>query len=176
MVLWCGGDVMRNSFRVFLFAGMAVTLANLLAGCAGGPLGEPGPKERTGMLVGSMTGALMGSALAGGSPGAQTAAVLTGLAIGGLLGNRIGAAMDEEDRQYAYDAQMSALDRGRAGAPTGWRNPHSGRHGSIVPGPAYNENGMRCRSYTHTVYLDGQPEISRGTACRTPDGSWAPAD
>ena len=25
-----------------------------------------------------------------------------------------------------------------------------------------------------TVYIDGKPEVARGTACKQPDGSWRP--
>ena len=54
-----------------------------------------------------------------------------------MLGNRIGAAMDDEDKRRAYAAQVQALESGPSGAPVAWRNPDSGRYGSIVPGPAY---------------------------------------
>ena len=59
-----------------------------------------------------------------------------------------------------------------SGAPVSWKNPDSGRYGTVVPGPAYVESGRNCRSYTHTIYIDGQPQTARGTACRNPDGSW----
>ncbi len=52
--------------------------------------------------------------------------------------------------------------------------PNSGRYGSIVPGPAYEANGMNCRQFTHTIYIDGKPQTARGTACRNPDGTWQP--
>ncbi|WP_245431318.1 RT0821/Lpp0805 family surface protein, partial [Rhodoplanes roseus] len=97
-----------------------------------------------------------------------------GAALGGLIGNRIGAAMDDEDRRRAYEAQMAALETGRSGAPVSWRNPDSGRYGTIVPGPAYDQGGHNCRQFTHTIYIDGTPQTARGTACRNPDGSWTP--
>src|SRR5215472_13130162 len=53
-----------------------------------------------------------------------------------------------------------------------WRNPDSGRYGSVVPGPAYQSNGLQCRQYTHTIYIDGKAEVARGSACRNPDGTW----
>ena len=59
-----------------------------------------------------------------------------------------------------------------SGAPVGWRNPGSGRHGSIVPGPIYVQRGLPCRGYTHTIFLDSRPQIARGTACKNPDGTW----
>jgi surface antigen len=82
--------------------------------------------------------------------------------------------MDDEDKQRAYAAQVEALERGPSGAPVAWRNPDSGRYGSIVPGPAYQGQGGTCRQYTHTIYIDGRPQTARGAACRNPDGSWAP--
>src|SRR6516164_2339710 len=46
---------------------------------------------------------------------------------------------------------LPALESGRSGAAVAWRNPDSGRYGSIVPGPAYQSNGLQCRPYTHTI-------------------------
>ena len=63
--------------------------------------------------------------------------------------------------------------RGLPGAPVAWRNPESGRYGNVVPGPVYQENGVACREYTHTVYVDGNPQTEHGTACRRSDGTWA---
>ena len=122
----------------------AVALMGLsLAACAGSRDGiEPGPKENTGTLLGR------------------------------LIGNRISAALDDEDRERAYTAQMDALERGQSGAPVPWRNPDSGRYGTVVPGPVYVENDRNCRSYTHTIFIDGRPQTARGSACRNPDGSW----
>jgi surface antigen len=97
---------------------------------------------------------------------------LSFLILGGLIGNRIGAALDDEDKQRAYAAQMDALERGQSGAPVSWRNADSGRYGTVVPGPAYQQAGRNCRSFTHTIYIEGQPQTARGTACRNPDGTW----
>ena len=89
-----------------------------------------------------------------------------------LFGHRIGAALDDDDRRRAYAAQMWALEVGPSGAPVAWRNPDSGRYGNVVPGPAYELNGVPCRQYTSTAYIDGRPQTERGTACRNPDGTW----
>jgi surface antigen len=151
---------------------MAVVLIGAsLAGCAGDP---NTPKENAGTLVGGLTGAVIGSQI-GGTPRDRVTAAVAGAVIGGMIGNRIGAAMDDADKQLAYAAQIEALETGASGAPVAWRNPDSGRYGSIVPGPAYDRQGLKCRQYTHTIYIDGQPQAARGAACRNPDGTWSPA-
>lgn len=142
-----------------------------LAGCAGDAATGTGPKENTGTALGALGGALVGSQI-GGSTGTRIAAGVAGAAIGGLIGNRIGAAMDDEDKRLAYEAQLRALDAGQPGAPMTWRNPDSGRYGTIVPGPAYQQGPAMCRPYTHTIYIDGRPQTARGTACRNGDGTW----
>jgi len=58
-----------------------------------------------------------------GEPGSALRAGLAGAAIGGMIGNRIGASMDEEDKRLAYGAQMQALEGGRSGTAVPWRNP-----------------------------------------------------
>jgi surface antigen len=151
-----------------------IGLAVSLAACAGSPDGMgPGPKENTGTLVGALGGAAIGSQFGGGA-GGHVAGALIGAGVGALIGNRIGNALDEKDKRLAYEAEMNALDRGQSGAPVSWRNPDSGRYGSVVPGPAYVDAGRNCRAYTETIYIDGRPQTARGTACRNPDGSWTP--
>ncbi len=129
-----------------------------------------GPKEASGTVGGAAAGAIVGNVLAG--SGNRVAGTVIGAAVGGFLGNRIGAALDDEDKRRAYAAQMQALETGPSGAPVAWRNPDSGRYGSVVPGPAYQANGATCRSYSQTIYFDGNPQAARGAACRNPDGSW----
>lgn len=157
--------------KLVIVAAMGLTLA----ACAGSPDGTgPGPRENTGTLLGAGSGALLGAAVAGGGTGSRLAGAAIGGLLGGLVGNRIGAALDEEDKRRAYAAQMDALERGRSGVATSWKNPDSGHYGAVIPGPAYAENGRNCRSYTHTIYIGGRPETARGTACRNPDGTWTP--
>lgn len=150
-----------------------IVLASLAAFALAGCASNSGPKENAGTVGGALAGALIGSTI-GGGPGERVGAALAGAAIGGLIGNRIGASLDDQDKRYAYEAEMNALERGRSGAAVAWRNPDSGRYGKIVPGPAYDQRGTKCRSFTHTIYINGSPEIARGTACRNPDGTWTP--
>jgi surface antigen len=153
---------------------IAVALAAIgIVGCAGNPETGTGPKENTGTAVGAIACALIGSQIGGGT-GERIAAGVAGAAIGGLIGNRIGASMDDEDKRRAYEAQMQALESGPSGRPVPWRNPDSGRYGNIVPGPSYQQAQGTCRQYTHTIYIDGRPQVARGAACRNPDGTWTP--
>ena len=138
----------------FVRLSAAALVALSMAACAGTPETGQGPKENTGTLVGAVAGGLIGSQF------------------GGLIGNRIGAGMDDDDKRRAYAAQMQALEGGKSGVAVAWKNPESGRYGSVVPGPAYQSNGLQCRPYTHTIYINGQPQVARGNACRNPDGTW----
>src|SRR2546430_12413037 len=137
----------------FVRLSAAAFVALWVAACAGTPETGQGPKENTGTLVGALTGGFIGSQFGGGT-GERIAAGLAGAAIGGLIGNRIGASMDDEDKRRAYAAQVQALENGRSGAAVAWKNPDSGRYGSIVPGVGYTLNGIQCRPSTHTIYID----------------------
>jgi surface antigen len=155
----------------FVRLSAAALVAMATAACSGNPETGTGPRENTGTLVGAVAGGLIGSQFGGGT-GERVAAGLAGAAVGGLIGNRIGAGMDDDDKQRAYAAQMQALESGKSGTAVAWKNPDSGRYGSVVPGPAYQTNGQQCRQYTHTIYIDGRPQVARGNACRNPDGTW----
>jgi surface antigen len=142
---------------------VVVLLALALAGCAND--GGFGPHRETGVLDTTFSGAPTTTA----STGRPT----TG-APAGVLGSPIGADLDERDRQRAYAAERQALEHGEPGEPTGWRSEKPGRYGTIVPGAPYERGGTRCRDYSHSIYIDGKPQIARMTACRNPDGSWTP--
>lgn len=137
--------------------------ALVLAGCAG----EPGPKTEAGILGGALAGAGIGALTGGGGRD-----IVAGAIIGGLVGGVLGNALDEEDRRRAYAAEIQALEHGGPGAPVSWEG-RRGARGTIVAGP-YHVRGayQRCRDYSHTIYINGRPEVARGVACRNPDGTW----
>ena len=93
---------------------------------------------------------------------------------GGILGGAMGTALDERDRQRAFAAEVQALEHGEPGIPVGWRGEGPKRYGTVVPGAPYQTRGNKCRDYSHSIYIDGRPQIARGTACRNADGSWSP--
>jgi surface antigen len=144
---------------------VAVAMLPALAAACG-----PGNKQGTGTIVGAVAGGAAGAAIGGSKnriPGLAIGAV-----VGGILGNEIGRQMDERDRQLAAAAEYQALEYGQPGAPTPWDNPASQHRGQIVPGKPYQQGNLFCRPYTHTIYISGQPQTARGTACRQPDGTW----
>lgn len=130
----------------------------------------PGRNAESGTLVGAVAGGLLGSQVGKGSGRVAGAAV--GAFLGGVVGNEIGRRMDEVDRRAAMEAEYRALETGRTGAPTPWRNPNTGHYGNVVPGKPYKVNSLDCRSYSHTIYISGRPETITGQACRNPDGTW----
>ncbi|SON54898.1 Surface antigen [Hartmannibacter diazotrophicus] len=138
-----------------------------LAGCASDPQYGGGNKAGLGTLAGAVAGGAIGSAFGQGS--GKVAAIAGGALLGGFLGNQIGARLDEEDRQRAMNAQYYALE---SGTPQQWTNQNTGRYGAVSVSPVQQINSSQCRSYTSTIYIDGQPQVSRGTACRNPDGTW----
>jgi surface antigen len=156
-------------FKAWSNAVLVFAVALALGGCDVTSAGS-GPSEGTGMLAGAFSSASNGSATGRASNAAAAAAA--NAALGGLIGNKLGASLNDEDRRLAYEAQIDALDRGAPGAPVPWRNPVSGRHGNIVPGPLYDQKGAKCRGFSHTVTINGELETARGTACLGADGSW----
>jgi surface antigen len=156
-------------FKARFNAALVLAAAFALGGCeltgAGGGMGES-----TGTLAGAFSNAPNGAGAGRSGNGAVAAA--TNVAMGGLIGSKLGAYLNDEDRRLAYEAQIDALDRGAPGAPVPWRNPASGRYGNIVPGPAYDQKGAKCRGFSHTVTINGELETARGTACLGADGAW----
>jgi surface antigen len=144
-------------------------LAAGTAACANDPYS---PNQNAGAVAGAVTGGALGAVLGGRGTGSRLAGAAIGAAAGGLLGSAIGASLDAQDRQRAYAAEMQALEGGAPGAPVGWRSDHTAYYGTIVPGPFIDRSGRRCREFSHTIYINGRPEVARGVACRNYDGTW----
>ena len=89
-----------------------------------------------------------------------------------LTGDSGGGGMDAQDQQLAADAQHQALEFGQAGQVTSWTNPSNQHNGQFVPGTPYKQGNSFCRPFTHTFFVNGQPQTTNGTACRQPDGRW----
>ena len=144
--------------------GVLFLLSLPLAGCMGN-----GANQDAGTLTGAVAGGIIGAGLGNGNLGAAAA----GAIIGGFLGNELGRQLDDDERRQAMAAEYQALEYGRTGAPVQWRG-RRGYYGDVVAGASYHVNSYDCRDYTHTIYIDGRPQIARGTACKQPDGTWRP--
>jgi surface antigen len=147
----------------------AVLVALTLAGCAADQ--GSGARQVEGSSLGAITSSLFSTAQGGSAPGNVTGSA--GTPAGGILSGPVGASLDERDRRRAAAAEKQALEQGQPGEPVGWRGG-AGRHGTVVPGVDYEIRGIRCRDYTHSIYIDGRPQTSRTTACRNPDATWSP--
>jgi surface antigen len=126
-----------------------------------------------GLGTGTLSRAYTSTKSAVGLSGDDAAAAVSNAAAGGLIGAKLGPLLTEDDRKLAYDAELTALDRGASGAPVPWKNPATGHYGNIVPGPAYDQKGAQCRGFSHTITINRELKSARGTACRSPDGAWA---
>lgn len=146
-----------------LFALLAVaTLTLSLAAC-----GPEGSRQQGGTVIGAVAGGIIGNQFGSGT--GRALATATGIVVGGIIGSEIGRDMDKADREAALEAEYRALEYDQESR---WRNEESGHYGSIAPRRTYRRSGRVCREYEHRVYIDDEPEIMVGTACRQPDGSW----
>lgn len=105
---------------------------------------------------------------------AQTTGPQPNLGYAAAPGPEAKAVLDAADQRAFADAEFRALDSGASGAPVAWRNPGTGHSGEVTPGDSYHVNTRECRGFTSTVNLGGQPQTSRATACKQPDGTWRP--
>jgi surface antigen len=170
------------------------------AGPSGGPYGDRGDQRwrqrysrtysynddtfyqqcRTGpdpaaVIAGGLIGGLIGNAL--GSGGGRAGATVAGVVVGGAIGATLTSRMDCEDRSYAYKSYYDGFNSNRANSDYEWRNDHNGHYGRFHIDSYYADpDGFRCATYRQTIYIDGQPQESRGHACRQPDGAWAVID
>ncbi len=148
-----------------IMTALMISLATALSACGGGP------REDMGTVVGAVAGGAIGNQFGKGD--GRVAATIAGIVIGGIIGSDIGRQLDENDRRRAARAEYAALENGRSGVAEGWRNPDTGHYGRVVPERPYRVGGRDCRNYTHTIYINGEPETMRGRACRNRDGTWS---
>lgn len=158
------------SINFLKLTSVGLLACSVLTACVSNdPYYNSGQKQVLGTLAGAVGGAALGSAFGQGS--GKVAAIAGGALLGGFLGNQIGANLDREDVSRANYAGSQALSSGRS---TNWSNPSTGSYGYVEPGQGYRTgNGMICKPYTQTIYIQGRPAVSKGTACQNADGSWS---
>lgn len=89
----------------------------------------------------------------------------------GLATEQLKDAIGFGDRSKALRTEFQALEYGATGAPVSWTG-WGGRRGNVIPGPIYQVNSFDCRDYSHTIFVEDEARVAKGTACRQPDGSW----
>jgi surface antigen len=126
--------------------------------------------QDTGAVAGAVIGGVIGNQFGHGA--GKVLATAAGAVVGGVIGSNIGRDLDEADRLRAQQAEYDAFENGEEGRATEWRNEHTSHHGEVIPGRAYTYRHQRCREYSHTIYIDGEPQTMRGKACKQSDGTW----
>ena len=130
-----------------------------------------GPKQTAGTLSGMVIGGALANDMAGDSKKKGIATIL-GAFVGGVIGQNIGAQLDERDRLLAGEAYNTALEYNPSDKAAEWKNPDTGNYGRVIPVNTYRQNGRYCREFTQEIFIGSQKQTGYGRACRQPDGSW----
>lgn len=80
--------------------------------------------------------------------------------------------LDASDLPRLKQAQLTAFQQQRGGAPIAWHNPDTKHSGQVTSGPTYTINGRKCRDFIHIITIDGAQQSENGVACRQADGAW----
>ena len=143
-----------------------VLATTLMSGCAG-----TYTKQDTGTALGALTGGALAYGLGQDSSKKELWTIL-GVGLGAVIGNNIGAQLDERDRLLAGQTLQHTLEQAPTNAVGSWNNPDSGNSGTVTPTVTRYTDGQPCREFTTTIDVGGQPQQGYGTACRQADGSW----
>lgn len=119
--------------------------------------------------IGAVVGGVVGGAIAN-RVGDENRAVATliGVVAGALIGHKIGAELDERDR----DCVGHALEIGGGGRVVAWANETTGVRYQLTPGADRTRNGAPCREFTLAASAHGEQSSHPGLACRSQTGAW----
>lgn len=92
---------------------------------------------------------------------------------GGLIGRSGLADISRADRQRALEAEYRALEHIPAAQPVAWRGG-DGTAGEVTAAQPYRVGSQDCRPYQHRIDAPTGTVTVRGTACRSPNGTWTP--
>ena len=152
--------------KTLITAGV-ISLALLATGCSTVP-----SKQEQGAAAGAVVGGVLGSALGKGHSDRGWAIAL-GVIFGAIVGDQIGAQLDERDRLLAAQNLQYSLESTKDGATTTWQNPNTGHNGTATPTKTTSAaDGSPCREFTTEIQVGGETQQGYGTACRQADGSW----
>ena len=138
----------------------------LMSGCAG-----TYNKATTGAALGALTGTALAYGL-GKDSSKKNLWLIAGAAAGGLIGNNIGAKLDERDRLLLGKTFQNTMETAPNNQVGGWNNPNSGNSGTVSPTQTIVAGNSVCREFTTTINIGGELTQGYGTACRQADGSW----
>jgi surface antigen len=161
------GERLRSSREVVSLIAVVSIFSGLL-GCSVGP-DQVGQKEAQGQQAGTLIGGMIGNYIPGGTSVAGQVIKSQSGTIGGLVGSKIGAALDEEDRQALARATRAAFVSGQ---PKTFSNKQTGVRGSArVAASRVNPGGQECRTVKQEVTLkDGTALSETVSACKGPNG------
>ena len=144
-----------------------VLATTLLTGCAG-----TYNKATTGAALGALTGTALAYGL-GKDSSKKDLWLISGAVAGGLIGNNIGAKLDERDRLLLGQTFQNTMESAPNNQVGGWSNPNTGNSGTVTPTQTMiSANNQPCREFQTTVNIGGELTQAYGTACRNADGSW----
>jgi surface antigen len=126
----------------------------------------PGNNVPGATFAGATAGGLIGSAFFHGD--SKVAGVIAGALIGGIIGNRIGVAMDRQDRINMTNAVTTTP----VGKEASWTNTRTETTYVVRPIRNYHRHGRYCREYRTRIKVGDRWRSAYGRACRMPDGSW----
>ncbi len=106
---------------------------------------------------------LAGCAATPGETPKTAAVVVTPVPYVGLPNGSLGTNLTANARTAANDAELAAVTSGERKT---WRGD-DGSYGYVAPAAG----GGDCRDFTHTVYINGRPQVGKGKACHVGD-SW----
>ena len=86
--------------------------------------------------------------------------------LSGVIAGAALASVSDSDRERGFKAQVDALETGKRAT---WRSEKTA-FGFVEPG---TDGIGGCRSYSHTVYLDGRAQRGTGQGCKQADGGWS---
>jgi surface antigen len=157
----------RNGVRQVVPALCVAAICSGLVACSGTEFGQ---KEAQGQEMGSIIGGIVAPYI----PGSSVAASIVrnnGDLIGGLIGQAIGAALDEEDRLALEKSTREAIASGKSKS---FSNRKTGVRGTVkVTGTRRNEEGRQCRTVRQELKLkDGKTLTDDVSACKGANGNW----
>lgn len=123
--------------------------------------------------VGKVTGPIGGSVNGSEVSGAPRDTVALGGLLRQLNGDKVAAALNEEDLHLMGTMAFIVLDQVADDKTRTWRNKRTRHHGSFNASTTWKtSDNIQCRRFTNLIYVEDNESRSIGTACRMRNGLW----